>query len=224
VGDLRSRLIAFDLDGTLIDSSRDLGESVNELLVELGAPPLPLEQVTRMIGEGAKVLIRRALATANVPETPGDIDRFLEIYDRKLLEHTRPYEGVLDIVRAARTHARVAVLTNKPIAPSVKVLAGLGMRELFDDVIGSDGAYPRKPDPAGLRALMERAGASAERTLMVGDSLIDYQTARNASASCCLVAYGFSNHTLNGVPTDGARVVADAVELRDAIARFVATG
>ena len=223
MGHVLGRLIAFDLDGTLVDSSRDLADSVNELLGELGAAPLPLEDVTRMIGEGAKVLIRRALAASGIPEDAKAIARFLEIYDRKLLDHTVPYQGILDVVRVARKHARVAVLTNKPLAPSEKVLAGLGMRDLFDDVIGSDGPYPRKPDPAGLRALMERAGATPERTLMVGDSRIDYETARSAATRCCLVAYGFSTHTLDGVPTGDAWVATDASTLANIIARFVAT-
>jgi len=222
VGHLLGRLIAFDLDGTLIDSSRDLADSVNELLGELGAAPLPLEDVTKMIGEGAKVLIRRALAASGIVEDPGAITRFLEIYDGKLLDHTRPYAGITDVVRAARKHARVAVLTNKPLAPSEKVLAGLGMRDLFDDVIGSDGPYPRKPDPAALLALMERAGATPARTLMIGDSRIDYETARSAAARCCLVAYGFSNHTLDGVPTGDAWVATDSSTLADVITRFLA--
>src|SRR5258705_3309210 len=160
VGHLQRRLIAFDLDGTLIDSSRDLANSVNELLGELGAPPLPIEEVKAMIGSGAKVLIRRALAASGIPEDPDAIARFLEIYDRRLLDHTVPYEGITDVVRAARQHARVAVLTNKPLAPTEKVLAGLRMRELFDDGIGRECAFPRKPDPTALRALMERASAT----------------------------------------------------------------
>ena len=224
MGHVLGRLIAFDLDGTLIDSSRDLADSVNDLLAELGAAPLPLDAVTKMVGEGAKVLVRRALAASGIAVTPSAIERFLAIYDTKLLDHTRPYEGIGDVVRAARKHARVAVLTNKPLAPSEKVLAGLGMRDLFDDVIGSDGPYPRKPDPAGLRALMERAGATPERTLMVGDSRIDYETAKSAATRCCLVAYGFSTHTLDGVPTGDAWVVPDASGLAEVIAHFVATG
>lgn len=223
MGHLHRRLIAFDLDGTLIDSSRDLANSVNELLGELGAEPLPLEDVTKMIGEGAKVLIRRALAASGIPEDADAIGRFLEIYDRKLLEHTRPYQGIAEVVRAARTHARVAVLTNKPLAPSEKVLAGLGMRELFDDVIGSDGLYPRKPDPAGLLALMQRAGATPGRTLMVGDSRIDYETAKGAAARCCLVSYGFSHHTVAGVPVQDAWIAGDSTMLAAVITRFVAS-
>lgn len=222
MGHLHRRLIAFDLDGTLIDSSRDLADSVNELLGELGAPALPVEEVTRMIGEGAKVLIRRALAASGIPEDAAAIARFLEIYDRRLLEHTRPYEGIHDVVRVARRHAHVAVLTNKPLVPSEKILAGLCMRDLFDDVIGSDGTYPRKPDPAGLLALMERAGATPERTLMVGDSRIDYETARGAASRCCLVGYGFTDFSLQTADAADAWIAADVDALRDVIDRFVA--
>ncbi len=221
MGHVHGRLIAFDLDGTLIDSSRDLAESVNELLTDLGAPPLPRDDITRMIGEGAKVLVRRALAAAGVPEDPKAINRFLDIYDRRLLNHTRPYAGITDVVRTARRHARVAVLTNKPLEPSEKVLAGLGMRDLFDDVIGSGGSYPRKPDPAALFALMERAGATPERTLMVGDSRIDYETARSAATRCCLVTYGFSSDTLADIPVHETWRVSDAAGLAEVIARFV---
>jgi phosphoglycolate phosphatase len=222
VGHVQRRLIAFDLDGTVIDSSRDLADSVNQLLVELGAPELPCERITRMVGEGAKVLVRRALAASAIPDSPDAIARFLEIYDTRLLNHTRPYEGILDVVRAARGHARVSVLTNKPTIPTEKVLAGLQMRELFDDVIGSDGPYPRKPDPAGLRALMHRAGAGPATTLMIGDSLVDYHTAAGAAARCCLVSYGFSHHTVEGASTDGAWIVDDVPALARVIDRFVA--
>ena len=224
MGHVHGRLIAFDLDGTLIDSSRDLADSVNELLVEIGARELPHDRITKMVGEGAKVLVRRALAASGAAETPDAIPRFLEIYDRRLLNHTQPYDGILDVVREARAHARVSVLTNKPTVPTEKVLAGLHMRELFDDVIGSDGPYPRKPDSSALRALMAIAGATPATTLMIGDSLIDYQTAAGAQARCCLVSYGFSHHTCDGVATDGASIASDVASLAEVVRRFVAAG
>ncbi|HKC91564.1 MAG TPA: HAD-IA family hydrolase [Candidatus Limnocylindria bacterium] len=150
------------------------------------------------------------------------MSRFLEIYDRRLLEHTVPYAGITDVVRGARPRARIAVLTNKPLAPSEKVLAGLGMRDLFDEVIGSDGTYPRKPDPTALLALMERAGATPDRTLMIGDSKIDYDTAKGAAARCCLVGYGFTDFALHArtVAAD-AWIASDTAGLADVIARFV---
>jgi phosphoglycolate phosphatase len=223
VGHVRGRLIAFDLDGTLIDSSRDLADSINELLGELGAPPLPLPEVVSMIGAGAKMLIRRALAASGIPEDPAAIARFLEIYDRRLLEHTRPYDGILEIVRDARRHARVSVLTNKPAAPTEKILEGLRMRELFDDVIGSDGEFPRKPNPAGLLALIERAGATPARTLMVGDSGIDYQTAKSADARCCLVSYGFTDFPRDAAGLD-AWIASDPSSLAAVVTRFLSRG
>jgi phosphoglycolate phosphatase len=167
------------------------------------------------------VLVRRALSASGLTETPDAIPRFLEIYDRRLLNHTHPYEGILDVVRAARGRARVALLTNKPTVPTEKVLAGLRMRDLFDEVIGSDGPYPRKPDPAALRALMATAGTTPASTLMIGDSLVDYETAAAAGTRCCLVSYGFSHHTCEGVATNGASIAADVPSLAAIIDRFV---
>lgn len=190
MGDLH-RLIAFDLDGTLIDSRRDLAESANQVITELGGAPLPEDTIGRMVGEGAAVLIRRALAAAGLGEAPGALPRFLEIYDGRLTKHTRAYEGIEDAVQAARRIARVIVLTNKPAGPSERVLGSLGLLPLFDEVIGGDGPLPRKPDPASLVAAMERAGATAAQTLLIGDSAIDHETAVRASSRCCLATYGF---------------------------------
>ena len=222
MGHVLGRLIAFDLDGTLVDSSRDLADSVNDVLVESGLAPLSHDAITRMIGDGARVLVGRAFAASGRPEPPNAITRFLEVYDQRLLNTTRLYDGVADVVRRARAHARVALLTNKPLRPSERVLEGLGIRDLFDDVVAGDGPLPRKPDPAALVALIERAGATPSRTLMVGDSRIDYETALGASARCCLVSYGFSSHSFVGTTTDGAWVVPDVAALREAIDRFVA--
>jgi phosphoglycolate phosphatase len=197
VGDLHGRLIAFDLDGTLVDSRRDLADSANELIVELHGTPLAEDAVGAMVGEGARVLVGRALRAAGLD---GDAEgaalsrslaRFLEIYDRRLLQHTKPYPGVVEALTAAHREARLAVLTNKPTQATEAVLRGLDLRAFFDDVVGGDGEWPRKPDPAGLLRLMERAGASLTRTLLVGDSAIDHETAARAGVRCCLATYGF---------------------------------
>ena len=201
MGDLHGRLIAFDLDGTLVDSRRDLADSTNLLIRELGGQPLGEEAIGRMVGAGAGVLVTRALhASGLAPEAepgrlPGNLARFLQIYDTRLLNHTRAYDGIADAVAAARRRARVAVLTNKPTHATEAVLDGLGLRALFADVIGGDGAWPRKPDPASLRELMARAGAAPRRTLVVGDSAIDHETAMRAGARCCLATYGFGYAT-----------------------------
>ncbi len=221
------RLIAFDLDGTLVDSRRDLAESANQLITDLGGVPLPEDAIGRMVGEGAALLVRRALTAAGIGDVPGGLSaalsRFLEAYDSRLLNHTRAYDGVADAVLVARRHAHVAVLTNKPAGASERILAGLGLRGLFDDVVGGDGPLPRKPDPAALLALMERAGATASNTLLVGDSTFDHQTARRASSRCCLAAYGYGFATFPAEQLTGEEwIAADPRELAGIIERFTA--
>jgi phosphoglycolate phosphatase len=206
------RLIAFDLDGTLVDSKRDLAESANQLVAELGGVPLTEEAIGRMVGGGAAQLVRRALRAADIGEVPGGppaaLSRFLEVYDGCLLNHTRLYDGVLDAVHLAREHAHVAVLTNKSLGPSERILAGLGLGELFEDVVGGDGPLPRKPDPAALLDLMDRAGATASHTLLVGDSTFDHQTALRASSRCCMAAYGFGYATFAAEDLTGEEWIA----------------
>src|SRR5262245_40107409 len=121
-------LIVFDLDGTLVDSSRDLAESTNEMLVSYGAAELSFEVAISFVGEGAKVLVERAIARAglDVP-VPEALDRFRTIYDRRLLNHTRPYGGIVDVVHFAAGLAPLAVLTNKPGAPTERILDALGL-------------------------------------------------------------------------------------------------
>jgi phosphoglycolate phosphatase len=217
VGHLQ-RLIAFDLDGTLIDSRRDLAESANQLIEELGGQVLTEEQIGGMVGEGAALLVRRALRAAGRGEREQALERFLEIYDERLLNHTRVYDGVAAVVRRAHGRARLTVLTNKPTKPTERILEGLGLRSAFDDVIGGDGPYPRKPDPAGLNAMMSAANAAAGDTLLIGDSAIDLETAKRGGVICCLVSYGFGfRRELLEQKGPGVLVAASAAELHQAI-------
>lgn len=217
------RLIAFDLDGTLIDSRRDLADAANALIVEYGGASLSEAAIGRMVGEGAALLVQRALDAASLGARPRALERFLEIYDANLLIHTRLYEGVIDAVRRARQHARVTVLTNKPTQPSERILNALGVRDLFDEVIGGDGPHPRKPDPAGLVAMMQTADANQAETMLVGDSAVDLETARRAGVQCCLVSYGFGFQNLPPERLDGREfVVEDSAALIRAIERFEA--
>lgn len=219
---LRSgRLVAFDLDGTLVDSRRDLTDSANDLIVELGGAPLSEDAVGRMIGEGAGVLVQRALTAAGLGDVPGARERFLEIYDGRLLNFTKPYPGVVDAVRLARQHARVTVLTNKPLAPTVRILEALGLRELFDDVVGGDNELGRKPEPDALLAMMRDAGATPETTLLVGDSAIDHETARRAGVQSCLLTFGFGFLNFPKDRLTGQEWLAgDAGELSGFVRRF----
>ena len=184
----RTLHIAFDLDGTLVDSVRDLTASASELVTTLGGRALDDEEVALMVGEGARVLVRRALAAAGVdPDLPGGLDRFLEIYDRRLLDTTTAYEGVSDMLLMASRRARLYVLTNKPAKPSRRILEALGLSGYVDAVVGGDGVHGRKPDPAGLRAAIVGAGP----IMLVGDSPIDAQTADAAACTFVWARYGF---------------------------------
>lgn len=210
VGNL-SRLIAFDLDGTLIDSRRDLADSANQLIEELGGTALSEDAIANMVGEGAALLVKRALDAAGLDHPPLALSRFLEIYDTRLVNHTRVYGGIMDVLHSVRRHAQLGVLTNKPAAPTEKILEAFAIRDLFESVIGGDGPYPRKPDPQGLVAMMAATGALPEHTLLVGDSSIDYQTAGRASVRCCLVSYGFGFRAFSRDQVgDGDGVVDDA--------------
>lgn len=141
-----------------------------------------------MVGEGAGVLVRRALDAAGLPpDTPGALARFLEIYDRRLLDTTVAYDGVTDMLLMASRHARLSVLTNKPLAPSERILDALGLSAFFVGVIGGDTPHGRKPGAAGLRAL----ASDAEHVMMVGDSPIDAQTAAAANCDFVWARYGF---------------------------------
>ena len=218
---MSASLIAFDLDGTLIDSRRDLADAANALILELGGEPQSEDAIGSMVGEGAAVLVRRALAAAGVPQPPNAVARFLALYDTRLLNHTRLYEGIIDAVRAAREHAHAIVFTNKPTRPSERILEGLGVRALFAEVIGGDNPHGRKPDPAALIAVMDRTGAPADRTLMVGDSAIDHETALRAGVRCCLCAFGYGFLNFPRERLTGAEWVAeDPAALVDTIKEF----
>ncbi|HEX5071346.1 MAG TPA: HAD-IA family hydrolase [Vicinamibacterales bacterium] len=185
-------LIVFDLDGTLIDSRLDLAESTNEMLASYGAPALPIDRAAMMVGEGARKLVERALAASGLdPAEPDALARFRRIYDRRLLLNTRPYPGVPEMLAQVRTLGPLAVLTNKPGEPTRALLDAFDLSSSFRRVIGGDSPYPRKPDPAGLQALMAQFDSAAETTWLVGDSMIDVETARRAGTRACVVLYGF---------------------------------
>ena len=217
-------LIAFDLDGTLVDSRRDLADSANELLADYGAPPLSIEAVTRMVGDGARVLVQRALRASGLePDQPQALDRFLAIYERRLTLHTRLYPHVRDALDAIRDRAALALLTNKPGPHTRKLLDALDLTPYFTaGIIGGNEGWPRKPEPAGLRHLISAAGTDAAHTLMVGDSMTDVDTARRADTRCCIARYGFGDIAPNAL-ADPAMLIADTpADLQTRLEDFVA--
>jgi phosphoglycolate phosphatase len=216
------QLVVFDLDGTLIDSSQDLADAVNALLREFEAPPLGLEAITAMVGEGAAVLVRRALTAAGLPpETPGALQRFLGHYSERLTIHTRPYPGITEALDSLRAeHRTLAVLTNKPQQATATILDRLGLARSFSHVVGGDTSAGRKPDPAGLSQIIEQAGTNTSSTVMVGDSPIDFETARRAGSGICLARYGFGYRFEATAFRGDERFVDAAAQLPAAIRSF----
>ena len=220
------RLVVFDLDGTLIDSQIDLANSINAMLVHLGKPELPHAVLLGYIGDGARMLVRRALGD---PE--GDVhdeeyvnaalEFFLAHYRIHKLDFTYVYAGVaeaLAAIQAAWPGIAMAVLTNKPVGVSREICAHFGLDRFFFQVYGGISFHTKKPDPAGLLTLMAEAsaldGAGAAiapgETVMVGDSEVDILTARNCGARSIGCSYGLSPQSLAAAAPDV--VVDSAVE------------
>ncbi|HNV01767.1 MAG TPA: HAD-IA family hydrolase [Vicinamibacterales bacterium] len=185
-------LLVFDLDGTLVDSIHDLASAASELSARYGGPPIDDEAACWMVGEGAAVLVERVMAQAAQAAPPAvALQEFLALYDQRMFETTRPYPGTIETLQAlAATHA-LALLTNKPEDSGRRILARLGLEPYFPHAVFGDGRFAPKPDPAGLQWLMERCGATAGRTLLIGDSDVDVRTARNGGVRLCLARYGF---------------------------------
>jgi len=200
------RLVIFDLDGTLIDSRLDLINSVNAMLRHVNHPELPGEVVASYVGDGAPMLVRRALGD---PEDEnffrGALEYFLSYYREHKLDHTVVYEGIpeaLQRIQANGVARKLAVLSNKPVNPSRAILEALGLAPFLVQVYGGNSFATKQPDPLGARTLLEETGTSPERALIVGDSSVDVLTGRNAGIATCGVTYGFAPHTLCEVQPD----------------------
>jgi len=197
-------LVIFDLDGTLVDSVEDLCNSVNAARAYMGLPPLAHELVASYVGNGAPVLIRRAMGPEATEEQVQEaLDFFLSYYREHMLDHTRPYPGVVETLeKLHECGVRMAVLTNKPQRFSRDLCAGLGLAQYFIRIYGGNSFEQKKPDPVGIRTLMQEAGAKPQETWMVGDSATDVLTARNAGVRAVGVTYGISPETLKQAPPD----------------------
>jgi len=221
------KLLVFDLDGTLIDSAQDLCNSVNATLTQFGRPALPDEVIASYIGNGALLLVRRAFATDDGIDPDEETlakgyAYFLDYYREHKLDYTYAYEGVLEALAALRTvhdesgaqseaethaqpdapHRTMAVLTNKPVRPARAICEALGLAPYFLNIYGGNSFSTKKPDPEGLFALMQEADARPEQTVMIGDSQVDVQTARNAGAWCVGCTFGLAPGSLEAIPPD----------------------
>jgi len=212
------KLLVFDLDGTLIDSAQDLCNSVNEALVHVGLKRLRNQVIAAFVGNGAPMLMRRSLAASrNIPpervneeELATAYEFFLTYYREHKLDFTYAYTGALEALKALRDlhdlpdgPSRVmAVLTNKPVRPARGICEGLGLADYFLHIYGGDSFPVKKPDPLGLRSLMEETGALPEETVMIGDSRVDVETARNAGVWSIGCVFGFGPQNLMETPPD----------------------
>jgi phosphoglycolate phosphatase len=186
-------LLIFDLDGTLIDSREDIADSINLALQDFGLPTHSIAAIAGMIGAGVAALVRRALDPAEHAQSEHVLARYREHYAARLVAKTRLYEGLEAILRRAHAGGLIlAVATNKPEEYTGAILRHLGIRDLFQAVSGEREGKPRKPDPACVLEILSALGAPERRTLYLGDSLIDLETARAAGVPVALVSWGFT--------------------------------
>ena len=217
-------LLVFDLDGTLIDSSKDLCTSVNAALAHAGRPTLSEPTITSFIGNGAAALVRRSLAAAGDFKDGGEeplfastFSYFLEHYRTHKLDTTRTYPGTLESlrhIRAGRPDLLMAVLTNKPVNPSKEICAALGLAPFFFVIYGGDSFATKKPAPEGLTKIMQEArdlqtarGASPATlhpsgVVMIGDSAVDIQVGRVCETRTLGCSYGLAPESLGEAGPD----------------------
>jgi phosphoglycolate phosphatase len=211
-------LLIFDLDGTLIDSKLDLAHAVNATRVHMGKPALEHDTVYSYVGNGAPVLIRRAMgADASEEDVAGALEFFLDYYRNHAVDYTVLYPGVSECLTKlhAAGHA-LALLTNKPVRISRSIMEHFDLARLMSRIYGGNSFEQKKPDPVGIHTLRAELSAAVSDTWMVGDSGVDVQTARNAGVAVCGVTYGFQPESLREFPPD---VLVDRFE--DFAARFL---
>ena len=192
---LQGAVIAFDLDGTLVDTAPDLIGALNEVLAEQELPALPVFAARNLVGRGAKALIERGFAAAgrtlDTDQTPALVERYLSVYRGRISRESLPFEGLEPALdRLSALGARLAVCTNKRTDLSLALLDALKLTSRFEAVIGSD-MVAQKPDPRLLYLAIERAGGTKDRALFVGDSYVDHATARAAGVPIVGVSFGY---------------------------------
>ena len=195
-------VLIFDLDGTLVDSKKDLTSSVNHVRSTFHLPELSEFEISTFIGDGAQMLIQRALgADAGPADVHAGLQLFLSYYRDHMLDQSVLYPGVFETLKQLADH-RLAVLTNKPIRFSRTMLEGLGILDLFAAVYGGNSFESKKPDPVGIFQILKDTGGNVEQARMIGDSAVDVLTGRNAGVKTCGVSWGYATESFKSTPPD----------------------
>ena len=191
-------LVVFDLDGTLVDTAPDLVASLNHTIAKLGLEPFGTGDLTHLVGQGARVMIDRALTTRKHPVTAEEIDRlfdvFIDHYTDEMPGASKPFPGLMDaMARFEEANMRLAVCTNKQEALARRLLDALDLTGRFDVITGGDTFPVRKPDAGHIYGTIDNAGGSRSAAVMIGDSINDIAAARNAGIPSVAVSFGYSD-------------------------------
>jgi phosphoglycolate phosphatase len=189
----KTRLMIFDLDGTLIDSLQDLAASVNATFLSMRLPLRGVSDVREAIGHGALRLIEQLIPEKYKYKLQEAHTLFLEHYNENCSEKTTIYEGVIEYLEKIRLNKdlKIGLLTNKPFQPTERILKDLELAKYFDIVVGGDTLETRKPNPEGIEFIMKATGRTVDETVMVGDSIPDFDAARRAGVRCVGIQGGF---------------------------------
>jgi phosphoglycolate phosphatase len=223
---LAGAAIAFDLDGTLVDTAHDLIGTLNWLLAEEGHPPLPLAEARPFIGRGARWMIERGFQAAEAPLAPAQVqplfERFIRRYEGHIADESRPFPGCVEALEILKSRgAKLCVCTNKMTGLSTALLNALDMMRLFDAVIGSDATPAIKPDPRHLETAIAAVGGLMNRAIMVGDATTDAGAARAAKVPLVLVSFGYTETPARDLAPDA--LIDHFEELPDVCARLLAS-
>ena len=222
---LTDAVIAFDLDGTVVDTAPDLIAALNAMLAEEGLPPAPVDSARRLVGHGARALLKRGFELAQRPwdleREHAMVERFVAVYRDRIVRESRPFPGLLEALdRMQARGARFVICTNKRTDLSVALLDGLGLTRRFEAVIGPDLAPAAKPDGRHLLTAVAAARGDPTRAVMVGDSEADLGAARNAGVPCVLVSFGYCASPVADLGADA--LIDDLGELPDVAERLLA--
>jgi phosphoglycolate phosphatase len=200
-------LAVFDLDGTLVDSAPDIHAALDRLMARLDQPPFIRAEVVRMIGDGVRVLVERALAARGLPFSEASLASFTEDYTARAAEATAPFPGIPEALAALEAAGwRLAVCTNKPVAATMALLRGLGIVDRFAAIGGGDSFPVRKPDPGHLLGTLAAAGGAPDRAVMIGDHHNDVAAAAGAGVPCVFAGWGYGTPAM----AEGVAAIAAA--------------